>query len=112
MNNYVPDKWVMLKIATSEKITYKILAGWVGGYMQGQSWKLNSGCFKVEQDGDYFIFHGYSGSTYECHKKSYGYTVMTIGVLNSFETQLAAVKGMTIDVLSETTNFMEIDYEN
>ena len=65
---YTPDNWVIVKIAHPDEVIYKILGGWSGGYLDGDSWRLNSGITKVEEDGDYFIFHGYSGSAYQCHK--------------------------------------------
>jgi len=110
MNNYVPDRWVMLKITSPEMTTYKILAGWSGSYLHGQSWKLNSGCHKVEEDGDYFLFSGYSGSIYQCHKKAYGMNVTTAQILASFKSQVADNPNVTIEMLPEETNFMEIDY--
>ena len=37
-NDYYPDNWVVLKIDTKDYVIYKILAGWGGGYTQGESW--------------------------------------------------------------------------
>lgn len=71
MSEYNPDNWLLLKFDTKEHgIFYKVLAGWSGGYLYGDSWKLNSGVTKVEVDGDYYLFYGYSGSVYKCHKDS------------------------------------------
>jgi len=67
---YTPDNWVILKINYDTKIFYKILAGWSGGYLDGDSWRMNSGITKVEVDGNYYLFHGSSGSVYKCHKDS------------------------------------------
>ena len=33
---------------------------------------MNSGVAKVEDNGDSYLFHGYSGSIYKCNKESYG----------------------------------------
>ena len=69
---YQPDNWVILKITINPKdIHYRVLGGWSGGYLDGDSWRLNSGITKVEDDGDYLLFHGYSGSVYKCYKGSY-----------------------------------------
>ena len=109
MSEYNPDKWVMLKITHSGHSTYKVLAGWGGSYLHGQSWKLNSGCTKIEQDGDYFLFSGYSGSVYRCHKNGYGTTGYTAQILSGFLKDAEEVNAQ-IEVMPEETNWMEIDY--
>lgn len=111
MREYNPDKWVMLKITYKGKPVYKILASWYGGFANGDSWKLNSGVTKIEQDGDLYRFYGSSGSVYVCHKETYGMSGYTMGVLHSFEEQIAEREDTTLDLLPEETNFMEIDYE-
>jgi len=52
------------------EILYKTLTGWSGSYATGDAWKLNSGNKFVEEDKNYYYFHGYSGSVYQCHKES------------------------------------------
>ena len=70
MSEYNPDSWVVFKITgVEEKDFYKVLAGWSGGYLDGDSWRINSGIVKVEDDGDYWNFIGDSGSVYRCHKQ-------------------------------------------
>ena len=64
-----PDNWVVVKV---DEDFYKVLAGWSGGYLDGDSWRLNSGISEVKDDGDYWLFIGASGSVYQCHKKGYG----------------------------------------
>jgi hypothetical protein len=110
MSDYKPDRWVMLKLTHSGKTTYKILAGWSGSYLHGSSWKLNSGCVSVTEEDDYFVFSGYSGSVYRCHKKCYGMTGLTANVLSSFKTD-AEENSIGLETLPEETNWMELDYE-
>ena len=64
-----PHKWIILKLPENE---YKVYGTWKGGYLDGDSYKLNSGIAKVESDEDYYYFFGYSGSCYKCYKKGYG----------------------------------------
>ncbi len=64
-----PDKWVILKLPGDY---YKVFGSWAGGYLDGDSWKLNSGIERVEQDDYYYYFIGFSGSCYKCHKRGYG----------------------------------------
>jgi hypothetical protein len=68
-----PDKWVVVKIQNNDETYYKVFASWLGGYLNGDSWKINSGITKIEDDDDdnYYII-GYSGSEYQCNKKAYG----------------------------------------
>ena len=109
MADYTPDRWIMLKITHNGQPTYKVLAGWGGSYLYGQSWKLNSGCTKVEADGDYLLFSGYSGSVYRCHKNAYGTTSYTAQILNKFLAD-AEEANAQIEVMSEYTNWDQIDY--
>lgn len=64
MNKYSPDGWVLLKI----KDYCKVFGSWAGVYTGSDSWRINSGIVKVEEDGDYILFYGASGSCYSCHK--------------------------------------------
>jgi len=85
---------------------YKVFATWAGGYLDGDRWKLNSGIRSVKQDGDYYLFEGFSGSWYKCHKSSYG--VMTLygqGVLNSLIDK-AKLNGVEIEVIDENEIFI------
>lgn len=79
---YNPDRWVILKIKGKSETLFKVLAGWSGSYIEGQSWKINSGITKVSQEGDYYLFEGHSGSVYKCHKNSYGTNMISAGILS------------------------------
>ena len=68
---YTPDSWVLLKINNPKDPHYRVLAGWSGGYLSGDSWRLNSGITRHEFDGDYWYFYGSSGSCYKCYVDSY-----------------------------------------
>jgi len=82
MSEYTPDNWIIVKFNTEKHgIFYKVLAGWSGGYLHGNSWKLNSGITSIKDSGDYWLIHGYSGSTYKCHKQSEFVRMNTAGVL-------------------------------
>lgn len=66
---YIPDNWVVLRFDNDNEVLYKILVGWSGGYLHGDSWKINSGIVKVEETKDYYDVFGYSGSRYRCRKQ-------------------------------------------
>ena len=68
-----PNKWTILRIEKSDgEVINKVFGSWSGGYLDGDSWRLNSGIEKVEYHDDRFVFQGYSGSTYTCSKDRYG----------------------------------------
>lgn len=111
MREYTPDRWVMLKFNNNGSDIYKILATFYGGYTTGDSWKLNSGVTKIEEDGQTYLFHGSSGSVYRCHKNGYGMGAYTSGVFASFQKEVDGAEGVTMELLPEETNFMGINYE-
>lgn len=92
---YTPDNWVVLKIKRKEELTYKVLVGWSGGYLDGDSWRLNSGIVKIDKNGDYYNFHGYSGSVYKCHKNS---ETLRMNNMHIYE-QLKKKYGDNIDIV-------------
>ena len=107
---YTPDNWVVLKIKQGKLDSgfYKVLAGWSGGYLSGDSWRMNSGVTEVTEDGDYLLFHGYTGSVYRCHKGSYGLRMNNAGVYN----QLKENEGFEgqVTLMDEDTNWLEVKW--
>lgn len=75
---YTPDKWVLIKVSTPDWNGYKVLAGWSGGHSVAQSWQMNSGITKVEEDDKFYYFTGYSGSVYRCDQFSYGWNTIML----------------------------------
>lgn len=100
MSEYFPDAWVMVEIKTPDNEPIrKVLAGWSGGYLDGDSWKLSSGVTETEEDGDYYVFTNYSGSVYRCHKESQRLIMITSGILQSYQEQVKELDGTTIEVV-------------
>ena len=95
MTEYYPEAWRLLKIQHQNETYYKVFAGWVGGYATGSSWKLNSGCTKLEVDKYKHTFHGYSGSVYVCDKNKGRLDFYLNDVLQDF---LDKFKGKGVDV--------------
>ena len=95
----VPDQWVILEITTPKEKIRKVLAGWRGGYLHGDSWRLNSGIVETKEFDDYWDFHGASGSVYRCRKDGYGMTTYMAQIYNSFLASLS--DDMTMTVLEE-----------
>ena len=65
---YDSDKWMIIKL----KDGYKVFASSAGGYLDGDSWRLNSGITEIEDKGKAYYIHGESGSIYRCMKEDYG----------------------------------------
>lgn len=81
---YEPHNWVLLKI-NSPTPHYKVLAGWRGGYLDGDSWRMNSGVVRHDEDEEKYYFYGYSGSCYVCHKNREGLSNMATSVYNGLK---------------------------
>jgi len=106
MSVYTPDNWVIVEIKGEEGTFYKVLAGWVGGYLSGDSWRMNSGIARVEEDDDSFYFYGKSGSVYECFKKYYGMRSNTSEVF----ARLVENFGSMIYLMPEETDWKSLDF--
>jgi len=103
-----PDKWLVLKIGTENPI-YKVFASWYGGYLDGDSWRINSGISEVQKEGDYINFYGYSGSCYKCHKNSYGISDYGKRILDSMmnHPDLPGGEKYKMEIMEES-----MDWEN
>jgi hypothetical protein len=111
MSDYTPDKWLVVKITGGEyPPIHKVFACWYGGWAGSDSWKLNSGITKATLEGFVYSFEGSSGSVYDCHKDCYGANVYGMGVLQTMIDK-ASKNGITIEILPEETNWLEINYE-
>jgi len=110
MSEYTPDSWVVLKIKEGKYARgfYKVLGGWSGGYLDGDSWRMNSGITEIKVDGDYYEFYGSSGSCYRCHKKGYRLTMANSGVYNVLKEN-EPFEGQ-ITLMPEDTNWMEVEW--
>lgn len=111
MNDYIPDRWVVIKINTTTSVpVYKIFACWFGGWAGSNSWRLNSGITKASLQGFVYSFSGSSGSVYECHRDTYGTHMYGNSVLNNMIDK-AKLNGITIEILPIDTNWLEVNYE-
>jgi hypothetical protein len=79
---------MIIKI-TGKDPHYRVFGSWYGGYGGGDSWRMNSGITKLIEEDDYYLFIGSSGSTYACHKDTYGANMYGMGVVESYKEKLA-----------------------
>jgi hypothetical protein len=95
---YTPNNWVIVKITRPEGVVHKVLGGWSGGYLDGDSWRMNSGIVRAEVEDDYILFHGQSGSVYKCHKNAQRLSNATAGVYNTLVNQ-GKEQGITVEMV-------------
>lgn len=89
MSDYTPDKWVIMRITSSDNPPInKAVGSWYGNFTGGNSWRMNSGIQKITEDEDFYLVHGYSGSIYRCRKGCQGMSAYTEMVMNNMATQL------------------------
>ena len=110
MSEYFPDNWVVLKITDikksgntgygrTEEVLYKVLAGWSGGYLGSDSWRLNSGIVDVEETVDSFIFIGNSGSRYICDKTQERLRMNTAGTWKALQKEAEGSEDVTVELM-------------
>jgi len=104
---YNPDNWVVLKITYNNQRTFKVLGGWSGSYLYGDSWRLNSGVVRVEETEHHWDFIGHSGSVYHCHKDRYGISMSIGHVIKDLQDRF----GDDVKVMEEKTFWSEVNYD-
>lgn len=104
-NNYTCDNWVVIKFKGKDP-HYRVLVGTSGGYLDGDSWRMNSGIVRVEEDKDYFYFYGYSGSSYVCRKTAYCLRRNNAHIWS----QLQELHGDKVEMMPEETDWMNMDW--
>lgn len=111
MSEYIPHKWLVIKIEGGDfPLTYKVFACWYGGYLGSNSWKMNSGIAKVTKEEDFYLFEGHSGSVYKCHKDVYGVNMYGHGVLNNIINK-SKEAGVNVEIMPEDTNWSKLELD-
>ena len=107
MNDYTPDRWIVVNFVNNGERFNKVLVEWKGSYADGDYWQMNSGITAVEEDGDYYNFHGASGSVYRCHKHRYGVTGVAAAILRDLLDRNR--DSVNILALPEDTDWTKLD---
>jgi hypothetical protein len=110
MTTYTPNRWMVVSVTHNTKTHYRVFGVWSGGYLDGDSWKLNSGITKATLVDGVYHFEGSSGSVYECRQNSYGSSGYGWSILNSI-IENSMKQGTLIQILEEDTDFLELPYE-
>lgn len=85
---YNPDKWIILSLfPNSDKNFFKVLGTWSGGYLNGDSWRINSGITHIKATEHHYDISGESGSIYRCHKDMYGTTALGASIIERLKSE-------------------------
>ena len=104
-NAYGCDNWVVIFLNSNDP-HYRVLVGTSGGYLTGDSWRMNSGIVKVEEDENFYAFLGASGSAYICNKQSYCLRMNSAHVWRAMQEQ----HGDKVSLMDENTDWMNHDW--
>jgi len=103
-----PDRWVVVKITKKgTEDVYKVFATWMGGYLGGDAWRMNSGIVSVVDADITLTFIGHSGSEYECPKGSYGFSAYTQGALESLISRVEE-DGYVMTIMDKDSDFLNM----
>ena len=105
VTEYSPYTWVIIKFKGDDP-HYRVLGSWSGGYLDGDSWRMNSGITRMDEGGQYYYFFGSSGSCYICNKESYGMIFHTSMVYENFKE----IHGDNIELMPQDTDWKTIDW--
>ena len=106
---YHPDRWLMVRLTNNGKEHYRVFATWLGGYLDGDAWQLNSGVVSLTETEKTYSFNGSSGSLYVCHKNTYGASSYNYGVLDNL-IKRSLEQGTVIEILPAETDFISLNY--
>lgn len=82
-----PDAWVIIEVKTPAGQFQKILSGWSGSYLYGDSWRMSSPMkeLNIKVDEDHFIVETGSGSTYKLFKSRQGLRMSNASIYNQLK---------------------------
>jgi hypothetical protein len=82
-----PDAWVILEVNHEGKQFQKILSGWSGSYLYGDSWRMSSPIkeLNIKVNQDFFTVETDSGSVYNLRKQYQGLRMSNAGIYNQLK---------------------------
>ena len=104
-----PDAWLIVKITGEGEVIHKVVMGWSGGYLHGNSWRVNSGIKGVEYENGFYKFLGFSGSVYDCHENAYGQKVCNSLGLQQI-IRACELSNSEYEILDEDTDWLNYTY--
>ena len=82
-----PDSWVIVEVNRNGEHFQKILSGWSGSYLYGDSWRLSSPIktIDIKLDEDFYTVVTKSGSRYTLRKSYQGLRKSNAGIYNELK---------------------------
>jgi len=82
-----PDAWVIIEVKTPAGQFQKVLAGWSGSYLYGDSWRMSSPVkeLNIKVNQDFFTVDTESGSRYTLFKSRQGLRMSILGIYNELK---------------------------
>ena len=82
-----PDSWVIIEVKTPAGQFQKILSGWSGSYLYGDSWRMSSPMkeLNIKVNQDFFTVETDSGSCYTLWKSRQGLRMSNSGIYNELK---------------------------
>ena len=82
-----PDTWVLLEVNHEGEQFQKILAGWSGSYLYGDSWRMSSPIAEldIKINSKWITATTESGSTYNLSKLHQGLRMSIAGIYNQLK---------------------------
>ena len=82
-----PDSWIIIEVNNEGERFQKILSGWSGSYLYGDSWRMSSQIKKMEIDiySDKIVVYTESGSWYNLYKSYQGLRMSNAGIYNELK---------------------------
>jgi len=83
----VPDAWVIIEVNHNGEQFQKVLSGWSGSYLYGDSWRMSSPIktMNIDVEQDYITVETDSGSVYNLRKEYQGLRMSNAGIWNQLK---------------------------
>ena len=94
-----PDSWVIVEVNHEGQQFQKIISGWSGSYLYGDSWRMSSPIkeINIKVNQDYFTVDTQTGSRYNLFKSRQGLRMSNAGIYNQLKEQFGdAVELITL----------------
>ena len=84
-----PNSWVVVEITHKDQKYKKIVSGWSGGYLDGDSWRLSSDIKNVDKTHSefYAVVETFSGSVYNLYYQANELRMSNSGIYNQLKEQ-------------------------
>lgn len=82
-----PDAWVIVEIKDNDTVYSKVLSGWSGSYLYGDSWRMSSRIqeINIQVNQDFYTVTTESSSTYRLYKARQGLRMSNAGIYNELK---------------------------